>query len=124
MFSKLIAFLFIIGIIYIGAIFILPEVTDTYGNKSWNDAVRSFKAKLDTDNAHFWSGASLMEGITDIAKPYIDESKTVTKQVQETVTTKTEQVKQAADSVQKAYKAVEWAKNDVQKLTNFGTGTK
>lgn len=48
-----------------------------------------------------------MEGITDIAKPYIDESKTVTKQVQETVTTKTEQVKQAADSVQKAYKAVE-----------------
>ncbi len=124
MFSKLIAFLFIIVILYIGAIFILPEMADTYGSKSWNNIVRSFKAKIDTDNAHFGSGKTLIDGISDIAKPYIDESKAVTKQVQETVTTKTEQVKKAADSVEKAYQAVEWAKNDVQNVTKFGTGSK
>ncbi len=124
MFTKLLAFFCIITIVYIGTIFMLPEIADTYGMKSWNDTIRSLKAKLDTDNAHFGSGKTLIDGISDIAKPYIDESRAVTKQVQETVTTKTEQVKKAADSVEKAYQAVEWAKKDVQKLTDFWTGSR
>jgi hypothetical protein len=40
-------------------------------------------------------------------KPLIDDTKNVTKQITDTVDTKTEQVKQAADSIEKAYKAVE-----------------
>ncbi len=124
MLTKLFAFFTIIGILYTGAIFVIPEITDTYGMKSWNNTVRWFKSNLDADRAHFSSGSTLMDSLTDIAKPYIDESKSVTRQVQETVNTKATQVKQAADSVGKAYEAVEWAKKDVQKVIEFGTGSK
>lgn len=49
----------------------------------------------------------MIDRVTDIARPYIDESKAVTKQITETINTKTEQAKQAADSVEKAYNALE-----------------
>ncbi len=124
MFTKLFALFILIGVLYTGAIFIIPDVADSYGMKSWNDTLRWFKSKLDTDTAHFSSGSTLIDNITDIARPYIDETKAVTKQVQETVTIKSMQVKQAADSVEKAYQAVEWAKKDVQKLTEFGSGSR
>lgn len=124
MFTKLFALFTIVGILYTGAVFVIPETADTYGMKSWNDAIRWFKSKIDTDNAHFSSGSTLIDNITDIAKPYIDESKSVTKQLQETMTTKVEQIQKAADSVEKIYEAVEWAKKDVQKVTEFGTGSR
>jgi hypothetical protein len=124
MLSRIFAIVLILSILYIGSVFLLPDIADTYGHKSWNDSLRSLKSRIDTDNADFSSGWAIIDRVTDIAKPYIDESKAVTKQIQETVTTKTEQVKQAADSVEKAYKAVEWAKTDMQKLTTFGSGSR
>ena len=124
MLTKLFALFTIVGIVYTGVVFVFPETADTYGMKSWNDAIRWFKSKIDTDNAHFSSGSTLIDNITDIAKPYIDESKSVTKQLQETMTTKVEQVQKAADSVEKVYEAVEWARKDVQKVTEFGTGSR
>ncbi len=44
-------------------------------------------------------------------------------QVKGTIETKTQEVKQAADSVQNAYQAVEKAKNDIQKVSVFQTGS-
>jgi hypothetical protein len=123
MFTKFLAFLMLIGIVYIGGVFLLPDITDSYWIKSWNTTIRNLKAKLESDHpTNFSSGSTLIEKVTDIAKPYVDESKAVTNQVKTTIETKTEQVKQAADSVEKAYKAVEWAKSDVEKLTQFWSG--
>lgn len=65
-----------------------------------------------------------MQSAQDIAKPYIDETKNRANQIKTTLDTKTTEVKQAAESVQGAYKAVEWAKNDIQKLSTFGSGSK
>jgi methyl-accepting chemotaxis protein len=65
----------------------------------------------------------LMQNITDIAEPYIDQTRATTKEIQTTIKTKTQEVKQAADSVKKAYDAVEDAKNNVRKISTFGTGS-
>ncbi len=107
MFSRILAIGIIIVVSYTTAVFTIPDIADIYGNKSWNDTLRSLKVRLDTDNAKFGSGMSLSERAGNIAKPYIEETQAVTKQVKETVGTKTEQIKQAAESVQKAYTAVE-----------------
>ncbi len=120
--TKIFSLLLIFAILYIGGIFLFPELSDTYGSKKINNSIRDFKAKIDSDSANFWSGWAIIDKVTNIAKPYIDGSKEVTNQLKTTIETKTEQAKQAADSVEKAYKAIEWAKTDVEKLTKFWTG--
>ncbi len=48
-----------------------------------------------------------MQSAQDIAKPYIEETKNTANQIKSTFDTKTIEVKQAAESVQNAVKAVE-----------------
>jgi hypothetical protein len=107
MFSRVFSFLLLLSVIYLGTIFILPEIADTYGNKSWNDTVRALKSKIETDSGALSGRTPLIDRVNDIAKPYIDETKSVVGQVQTTIDTKTEQVKQASESVQKAYDALQ-----------------
>ncbi len=131
MFIKLFAFLILTGTAYILGVFFFPESTDTYGNKEWNMKIREYKKSLENFSSWSLEAKSLIQNVQDIAKPYIDESqKTIqevqitAKEIKTTIDTKTQEVKQAADSVEKAYKAVEWAKNDIQKLSPFGTGSR
>ena len=129
MFSKLFSLLLILTIVYVGAVFVVPDIADTYGHREWNEKIRMMKRASELD-ASVWSG-SIMSRATDIAKPYIDSSKTLVKDIQTTTTTLSEEVgikatqtKQAVDSVQKVYTAVQWARDDMQKLTNFWTGAR
>ncbi len=124
MFIRLFAFLLLSGTIYTLGVFLAPEFTDTYGNREFNRNIRSIKWTLENFSSWGIEAKSLMQSAQDIAKPYIEETKNTANQIKSTFDTKTIEVKQAAESVQNAVKAVEWAKTDLQKLSNFGTWSK
>ncbi len=123
MLSRIIAFFILIITLYIGTVFLFPDFADTIGSTLWNEKIRNLKTSLDSATGALISEKPLMENITDIAVPYIEEAQNTTNKIQTTIETKTEQVREAADSVKKAYDAVESAKNSVQKITTFGTGS-
>ena len=106
------------------SLFLAPDFTDTYGNREFNMNVRSIKWTLENFSSWGIEARSLMQSAQDIAKPYIEETKNTANQIKSTFDTKTAEVKQASESVQNAVKAVEWAKTDLQKLSNFGTWSK
>lgn len=116
MFARLFALIILVGMIYLVGVFLMPDITDQYGNASWNAKIREMKSNMES---YTGSSSSLFDAAKNTAQGYIDESKQTVNQIQTTVTEKTEQVKKATDSVQNAYTAVEKAKNDIQKLGNF-----
>lgn len=124
MLTRLFAFLLLVGILYILGVFFIPNFADTYGNREFNTKIRSLKWEFENFSSGGIEAKSLIQSAQDIAKPYIDETKNRANQIKTTLDTKTTEVKQAAESVQGAYKAVEWAKNDIQKLSTFGSGSK
>lgn len=93
----------------------LPHIADQYGNKQWNDTIRALKSQSES-----YSGGtmSLYENLTWLLK----ESKNTLDNAQKAIETKTIQVKETAESVQKALDAVEKAKTDLEKLSTFGSG--
>jgi hypothetical protein len=120
MLVKLLAFLLLIGVTYIGIVFIAPTLADRYGNAPLNKKFRSLKSASEIDTVN--SGASLYDRASNIAKPYIDESRATATQIQTTIDTKTEQAKEAAETARKAYEAAQEAKKSFDTLTNFGSG--
>ncbi len=50
MFSKLFSLLLILAIGYVGAVFVVPDIADTYGYREWNEKIRMLKraSELDT----------------------------------------------------------------------------
>lgn len=106
-----------------GSVFLFPDFTDSIGNASWNTKLRNIKNSLESASGVLITDKPLIKSVTDIAKPYIDETRTTTEKMQTTIETKTQEIQQAADSVKKAYDALEWAKNDVKKITTFGSGS-
>lgn len=127
MISKLIAVLVIFIVVYTWLIFLTPNFIDTYGITSFNEKVRMIKRASELDRS-FESTGSLVEQASDIAKPYIDESKKIVEETKSTietvntvVTEKTEQAKQAIQTAQEAYDKAQEAKNKIENLTNFGT---
>ncbi len=121
--------LFIIAlVVYGGAIFIAPDIADTYGNKEFNTVIRLWKLRLESTGSGWVSSKSLIESARDIAKPYIDESQKAVKEVQNTaeeikttIDTKTEQVSKAIDSTQKAINSVNKAKEDIGNTLRFSS---
>lgn len=106
-------------------IFLFPEFADRIGNPTWNASIR--KLKHQTENIGTFSGSSnpksLIENLGTNAREITNEMRSTATQVKGTIETKTQEVKQAADSVQNAYQAVEKAKNDIQKVSVFQTGS-
>ena len=119
MFARLFALFLVIAVIYIVAIFVTPNLADQYGNQEWNHQIRSLKGTLESETGTL----SIYEKLKTTANSYMSESKSTIEYIHNTVTTKTEEVKNAAESVQNAYSAVGKAKDDFQKLGNFSTGT-
>jgi hypothetical protein len=121
MIAKLFAFLLLIAVIYVWLIFLAPELADQYGNPEWNSRIRLIKNISEIDSS---SGAtSLYEKATDIAKPYIDETRATATQIKTTVDVKTEQAKQVIEAAEKVYDATQEAKSKINTLTNFWTGS-
>jgi hypothetical protein len=48
MIAKIFAILIIASIGYIGSIFLIPDLADTYGNPSLNATIRLWKVKLES----------------------------------------------------------------------------
>lgn len=128
MLSKLISLITIIVVIYLGLVFLAPDFIDTYGSISLNEKIRMAKraSELDRTLNTTWS---LIDKATDIAKPYIDESKNVVNESKDTIinvnnvlTEKTEQAKQVIESAQDTYNKAQETKSKIDWLSNFGTG--
>ncbi|GAB0174546.1 MAG: hypothetical protein HHAS10_04250 [Candidatus Altimarinota bacterium] len=128
MFSRLIAFLLLLGISYVGAIFLAPDFIDLYGNKEVNEKIRALKRETELDRISNNSG-TLLDKTKDIARPFIEQSKDIVNQTQESlnqlntvVTEKSEQAKDVIESAQETYKKAQETKSKIEGLTNFGTG--
>ncbi len=120
MLSRLFALIIIFVSVYLLGVFLLPSFADKYGNASYNKTIREFKSKLEKEPT---TSGSIYESIKDSTRAYVDESKSTVDQIQKTVRQKTQEVKNTVTSVQDAYTAMEKAKNDLQKLTIFSTGS-
>lgn len=144
MFSKFIAFIFLVIWVYIISIFFAPEFADQYWNQSLNTAIRSLKDQslqfatgsespssiadkiinvtqwIATDaKQKIASGSELTNTVIDSGKILIDEGKQTLEHSEKVLTEKAEQARKAAESAQKAYEATQQAKQDFQNLTNF-----
>lgn len=117
MFAKIIAFLILIAVVYVGSIFIIPDLADTYGNPSLNAQIRTLKGKLNTFAEKDASTKSLIDSAKGIASPYIQETRDTAANIQKTIEQKTEQVKETKASIDNAYQAVDTAKTNIQNLT-------
>ncbi len=120
MLTRLVALIIIFVFIYLLGVFLLPTLADKYGNASYNKKIREFKKEMEKDPG---SSESIYENIRNTTKTYVDESKSTADQIQKTVRQKTQEIKNTVTSVQDAYTAMEKAKNDLQKLTIFSTGS-
>lgn len=148
MLNKLIAFILLLGWVYVLSVFAIPEIADKYGNSSFNAKIRDIKDKslhfasgsdsassiadkildvskwiADEAQKKIASGSELSDTLIDTSRSLIDESKQTIENTQKVVTEKTEQAKKAAESAQKAYDAVDQAKQDIKNLTNFSGST-
>jgi flagellar hook-basal body complex protein FliE len=116
MFARLILLGFITSIIYILWVFSFPDFIDTYGNTSLNAKIREYK-QLSLD---FASGSenptSLVEKLTNTSQKYINETKETYSTLENTVSGKIQDVKVAADSVEKAYTAINEAKDNINNV--------
>ncbi len=125
MIARLFALILILLVVGVGTIFLFPDFADRIGNPTLNASIR--KLKHQTENIGALSGSSnpksLIENLSNNAVEMTNEVRSTATQVKSTIDTKTQEVKQAADSVQNAYQAVEKAKNDIQKVSIFQTGS-
>ncbi len=125
MIVRLFALILILLILGIGTIFLFPDFADRVGNPTLNASIRKLKSQ--TENIGVLSGSSnpksLMDNLSNNTTQITNEVRSTATQIKSTLETKTQEVKQAADSVQNAYSAVEKAKNDIQKVSVFQTGS-
>ncbi len=102
-------------------VFFLPEFSDTYGNRELNANIRKYK----DISLEFASGSdnpeSLIEKFKTSSENYIDETKRTYETIEKTLSGKIQDVKTAADSVEKAYQAINEAKSNIDKVVNSTT---
>ncbi len=115
MIFRLISFGILISIFYTFFVFFFPEMADKYGKKELNAKIRNIK----TATLEFSSGSenplSLFEKVKDSSTLYIEETKKTYNHIENTLSGKVNDIKEAADSAQKAYNAVTEAKKDIEK---------
>lgn len=126
MFSRLLAFIILVISGYVLLVFFLPEIADHYGNKEFNSKIRTIKEQSltiwswnETPDSLWKDFSSKAEGIRDSGQQFIDDSRKTATQIQSTIEEKNTQAQQAAESVEKAYDAVNTAKTDIERLTTF-----
>ena len=124
MFSKLIAFIFLLTGFYVLSVFVFPDIADHYGNKDINNKIRTIKDQSLDYASWSESPTSLAEKLIQTSKDMVNETEQTIQNTQKIVTEKTEQVQKTADSVQKAYNAIEEAKTNITNLTNLSGATK
>jgi len=120
MFTRLIGFVIIIATLYMMLIFIAPNFTDTYWNKSINTNIRNIKNKSLQFASGSDSASSLYDKIKNTSKFYLDDARNTIQWIQTTVDNKVIQVNDASIAVEKAYTGVVDAANKIQKLTGTG----
>lgn len=130
MFSRLFAFIILIVSGYILLVFLFPEIADQYGNKELNVKIRNIKEQSlmiwswnETPDSLWKNFSNKAEELGASSQKIIDDSKQTAAQIQTTIEEKTIQVQQAANSVEKAYNAVNAAKTDIERLTSFSWST-
>ena len=120
MFSRLFWFTIIVVVLYIMLVFVAPAVADQYWDKTFNAKIREYKNK----SLQFASGsdspASLFEKIKGTTNTYIDITKSEVNKLEQTLTTKVNQAKEAGVAIENAYSGVIDAKNKIQTLTGTG----
>lgn len=126
MFSRLLAFIVLVISGYVLLVFFLPEIADRYGNKEFNSKIRTIKEQSltiwswnETPDSLWKDFSSKAEEIRDSGQQFIDDSRKTATQIQSTIEEKSTQAQQAAESVEKAYDAVNTAKTDIERLTTF-----
>jgi hypothetical protein len=124
MFARLIAFLLLCSVGYTVFVFVAPEKADTIGNKTLNTKIRTLKNVLLTQDPSLQNPKSIVEMFVSGAQNTIKETTDTYTHIETTVKEKVEQAQKTADSVQKAYDAVEQAKKDIQNLTNLSGALK
>ena len=120
MFSRLIGLIAVIGFSYLLLVFALPSIADQYWDKDINAKIRNIKDA----SLQFASGSdsaeSLLGKIKNTATPYIEDTQKTVQDLNSTITSKVNQVQEAATAVQSAYSGVIDAKNKIQGLTGTG----
>jgi Tfp pilus assembly protein FimT len=116
MFSRIFGFIMLLAMLYILAIFALPEFADTYGDRDINTKIRNLK----NQSLEFASGSntpeSLWKKIHTTISPQIQELQSTVQEVTTTVDTKIQQAQEASQAVQSAYSGVLDAKQKIQNL--------
>lgn len=126
MFSRLLAFIILVISGYVLLVFFLPEIADHYGNKEFNSKIRTIKEQSltiwswnETPDSLWKDFSSKAEEIRDSGQQFIDDSRKTATQIQSTIEEKNTQAQQAAESVEKAYDAVNTVKTDIERLMTF-----
>lgn len=116
MIARIIALLLLLSVSYVLWVFLAPDFMDIYGDSDINAKIREYKDL----SLRFSSGAStpesLVEQITRSSQVYIDETRRTYENIENTISGKIQDVQVAADSVQKAYEAINEAKSDIQNV--------
>jgi peptidoglycan hydrolase CwlO-like protein len=116
MFPRIVACIILLLVIYMLGVFLLPDITDQYGDAQINQKIRSLKSGMEN---YTGSSTSLFQDLQSQSNKLIDETTKTIDHIQTTVDTKTEQIQQTTESVQKALDAVQKAKSDIEKLSTF-----
>ncbi len=120
MVSRIFGSIFILCTLYVLLVFVSPNIADQYWDPSINTKIREFK----NQSLQFASGSdtpiSLFEKIQWTASSYFDESKNTVKNIETTINTKVNQVKDATVAVENAYSGVVDAANKIKILTGTG----
>lgn len=126
MILKLFSFLLVLFVSYTLVVFFAPEVADMYGDADVNAKIRNFKEQILSFSSGATDATSLYDKIKMTWEGYLQNTQETysgieskAREIQLTLSGKVEDVKEAVDSVQKAYDAIEEAKKDLNKALNF-----
>lgn len=115
---KLISLTLLGAILYILSVFFYPQFADQYWDPEINAKIREYK-NLSLEFASGWENPiSIIDKLKNNSEDYIYETKRTYENIQNTISGKVQDVKTAADSVEKAYQAVNAAKQNIEKVVN------
>ncbi len=120
MLSRIFWFAIIICVLYMMAVFVIPEFTDKYGDKDFNTKIRNYKDASLKFASGWESPVSLFEKLKTTTTEYTDATKTQIKSAETIINTKINQTKEATQAIENAYSGIVDAKNKIQVLTGTG----
>ena len=120
MVSRLFGSILFLVVLYVMAVFVLPDIADTYWDKGLNAKIREYKDRSLQFASGSDSATSLFGKITESTSTYIESTKKSVQTLEATVNTKVNQVQEASSALENAYSGIMDATHKIQNLTGSG----